>query len=188
MARKARPIFRYVIYRVGVKKPLQRGEIRKKRLEQAVKALQRRIKKTVTKQHIPLVVKVWNADDTTEHFAKQYDTKKDFKTFKRTPKWRRTLSRKIKYGHKPIVPLHWFIAIGKKKQVDLTRLAYEPKKGTLLKRKRKRLFGPFESEAAALAFKEKIMAMREGQRQTQFTQHRRYKGPIEETPSEEEEE
>ena len=183
MARKTRTIFRYVIHKVGRRKPLQRGEIRKKKLEQAVKALQRRIKKTVTKQKMQLVLSVWNADDNTEKFQKQYDDKRDFKTFKRVPKWRKELSRKVRYGHKPVVPLHWYIAIGKKGQVDLTRLAYEPQKGTLLKRKRKRLFGPFESEEAANAFRDKIMARREGQRNTEFTQTRRYKGPMEE-PSE----
>ena len=33
-------IFRYTIHRVGVKKAMARGEIRKRRLEQAVKSLQ----------------------------------------------------------------------------------------------------------------------------------------------------
>lgn len=176
----ANQVFRYAIHRVGIRKPLQRGEIRKKKLEQAVKALQRRIKKNVTKQKMQLQLTVWNADDNTEHFKKQYDDKHDFKTFKRVPKWRKELSHTAKYRRKPIVPLHWFIAIGKKGQVDLTRLAYEPQKGTLLKRKRKRLFGPFESEEAANAFRDKIMARREGQRNTEFTQRRRYKGPMEE--------
>lgn len=183
MAQKARTIFRYVIHKVGIRKPLQRGEIRKKKLEQAIKALQRRIKKAVTKQHLQLMLKVWNTDDMTESFQKQYDNKRDFKTFKRTPKWRKTLSRKIKYGHKDIIPLHWYVAIGKRGQIDLTRLAYEPKKGTLLKRKRKRLFGPFESEAAASTFRDKVVVMKEGERQTEFTQKRRYKGPLEEEGS-----
>jgi len=173
----ATQVFRYVIHKVGRRKPLQRGEIRKKTLVLAVKALQRRIKKTVTKSHLQLYLKVWNADDSTEQFKKQYDDKRDFKTLRKPAKWRKTLSRKIKYGHKPIVPLLWFIAIGKKGQVDLTRLAYEPKKGTLLKRKRKRLFGPFESEAAALAFKDKITAMRHAERDTEFKQHLRRSGP-----------
>jgi len=185
--KKARPIFRYVIHRVGVRKPLKRGEVRKKKIEQAVKMLQRKIRKHVTKQHIPMVLKVWEADDETNTFSKQYDTKADFKTFRKVPKWRKTLSRKVRYGHKEIVPLHWYVAFGKRGQVDITKLAYEPKKGTLLKRKRKRLFGPFESEAAALAFKEKVMARLAARaKTTEFTQHRRWKGPIDETPSESE--
>lgn len=186
--KKARPIFRYVIHRVGIRKPLMRGEVRKKKLEQAVKALQRKIRKHVTKQHVQLVLKVWEADDETNTFSKQYDDKKDFKTFRKVPKWRKTLSRKVKYGHQTIVPVHWYVALGKRGQIDITRLAYEPKKGTLLKRKRKRLFGPFEDETAAQAFKDKVMARITARaKTTDFTQHRRWKGPIDEAPSELEE-
>lgn len=173
----ATQVFRYVIHKVGRRKPLQRGEIRKKTLEQAVKTLQRRFKKAVTKQKMQLYLKVWNADDATEKFGKQYDDKKDFKTLRKPAKWRKELSRKIKYGHKPIVPMYWFVALGKKGQVDLTRLAYEPGKGTLLKRKRKRLYGPFESEEKAIAFRDQALAHREGQRNTEFRQHLRRSGP-----------
>jgi len=174
----ATQVFRYVIHKVGIRKPLQRGEVRKKTLEQAIKTLQRRIKKAVTKQHMQLYMKVWNADDATEKFGKQYDDKKDFKTLRKPAKWRKTLSRKIKYGHKVITPMYWFVALGKKGQVDLTRLAYEPGKGTLLKRKRKRLYGPFQDEATAIAFRDKALAFREGQRNTEFKQHLRRSGPI----------
>ena len=185
--KKARPIFRFTIHRVGVKKPLKRGEVRKKKLEQAVKTLQRKIRKHVTKQHIPMVLKVWEADDETNTFSKQYDTKHDFRTFKKVPKWRKTLSRKVRYGHKTIVPVHWYVALGKRGQIDITKLAYEPKKGTLLKRKRKRLFGPFESEEAAIAFRDRAMQrIRDRAKTTEFTQHRRWKGPIDEAPSESE--
>lgn len=170
-------IFRYVVHRVGVRKPLQRGEVRKKSLAHAVKTLQRRIKKTVVKMHMQLFMKVWNTEDASDKFGKQYDDKKDFKTFKKPAKWRKKLSRQIKYSKKVIVPLYWFVALGKKGQVDLTRLAYEPKKGTLLKRKRKRLYGPFVDEAAAMAFRDKAEALREGQRNTVFTQHLRRSGP-----------
>lgn len=177
----ARPIFRYVIHRVGVRKPLKRGEVRKRKIEQVVKSLQRKIKKHVVKQHIPMVLKVWEADDATNTFSKQYDTKADFKTFRKAPKWRQKLSRQVKYGKKQITPMYWYVALGKKGQIDLTRLAYEPKKGTLLKRKRKRLFGPFENEAAAMAFRDKVMKrMEDRAKQTDFSQKRRYKGPMEE--------
>ena len=172
--------FRYTIHRVAVKKALKRGEIRKKTLLQAIKAIQRKIKKIVLKQHVPLVVKVWNAEDETEKFSKQYDTKADFRGTRKPAKWRQQLSRKAKYSRTfDPTPMLWFVAVGKRGQIDLTKLAYTPARQTLLKRKRKRLFGPFDSEEAAAMFKDKVMA-RLDQRETQFSQRRRYKGPMEE--------
>ena len=173
--------FRYTIHRVGVKKALKRGEIRKKKMVQAIKAIQRKIKKLVTKQHIPLFVKVWNAEDETEHFSKQYDTKADFRGLRKPAKWRQQLSRKAKYSRTfDPTPMHWFVAIGKRGQIDLTKLAYTPARQTLLKKKRKRLFGPFEDEMAATAFRDKIVARLDDRRKTtDFTQTRRYKGRME---------
>jgi hypothetical protein len=71
----------------------------------------------------------------------------------------------------------WFVAVGKRGQIDLTKLAYEPTKQSLLRKKRRRLFGPFEDEAAAIAFKEKVIArIDERRKTTDFSQGRRYKG------------
>lgn len=172
----AKVVFRYTIHRTGVKKALKRGEIRKKKIEQAKKAIQRKIRKLVTKQHIPLYVKIWEAEDETNRFEKQYSEKADFRGTRKPPKWRQSLGRKAKYSatYDP-TPTHWFVAIGKRGQVDLTKLAYEPAKQTLLRKKRKRVIGPFESEAAAIAFRDKVL-QRMDQRETEFTQHRRYKG------------
>jgi len=174
----AKEIFRYTIHRVGVKRALQKGEIRKKTLAQAVKALQRRIRKTVCKQHIQLYMKVWNAGDTTEKFAKQYDDKKDFRTFRKTPKWRAAISRKVKYSRTfSPEPKYWFVAVGKRGQIDLTKLSHDPTKKTLLKKKRKRLFGPFDDEAAAAAFRDRILQKLDERRKTvDVQQHRRYVG------------
>lgn len=174
----AKEIFRYTIHRVAVKKALKRGEIRKKKLEQAIKAIQRKIKKIVVKQHVPLVVRIWNADDETENFTKQYDSRKDFKGGRKPPAWRRELSSKVKYSRKfSPEPMLWFVAVGKRGQIDLTKLAYEPTKQSLLRKKRRRLFGPFEDEAAATAFKEKVIArLDERRKTTDFSQGRRYKG------------
>jgi len=176
----AMDIFRYTIHRVGVRKALKRGEIRKKKLIQAVKAIQRKIKKIVTKQHIPLYVRIWNTEDDTDTFTKQYDTKVDFRGTRKPAKWRQQLSRKVRYSRTfDPTPTLWFVAIGKRGQIDVTKLAYTPARQTLLKKKRKRLFGPFDSEEAAIMFKSKIME-RLDQRETQFSQRRRYKGPMEE--------
>jgi len=176
----AKDTFRYTIHRVGVKKALKRGEIRKKTMLQAIKAIQRNIKKIVTKQRIPLYVKVWNIEDETDTFTKQYDTKADFRGTRRPAKWRQALSRKARYSRTfDPTPMLWFVAVGKRGQIDLTKLAYTPARQTLLKKKRKRLFGPFETEEAAAAFKAKIMAKLD-QRETQFSQSRRYKGRMEE--------
>lgn len=181
----AKDTFRYTIHRVGVKKALKRGEIKKKVIVQAVKAIQRKIKKLVTKQHVPLYVKIWNVDDDTDRFEKQYDQKADFRGTRKRPQWRQELSRKVKHSRTfDPTPTLWFIAIGKRGQIDLTKLAYDPTKKSLLRKKRRRLFGPFESEAAAVAFKEKVMKKLED-RQTQFSQRRRYKGPMEEEPTDE---
>jgi len=176
----AKDTFRYTIHRVGVKKALKRGEIRKKTMLQTIKAIQRKIKKLVTKQHIPLYVKIWNTEDDTDTFVKQYDTKADFRGTRKPAKWRQKLSRKAKYSRTfDPTPMLWFVAIGKRGQIDLTKLAYTPARQTLLKKKRKRLFGPFDTEDAAAAFRAKIMAKLD-QRETQFSQSRRYKGRMEE--------
>ena len=174
----AKDTFRYTIHRVGVKKALKRGEVKKKKIEQAIKAIQRKIRKLVLKQHIPLYVRVWNTEDDTDKFEKQYDQKADFRGFRRPPKWRQQLSRKAKYSRTfDPTPMSWFVAVGKRGQLDLTKLAYTPARQTLLKKKRKRLFGPFEDEATAAAFRDKILANLDEQRKTtDFTQHRRYKG------------
>lgn len=178
----AKDTFRYTIHRVAVKKALKRGEIKKKTILQAIKAIQRKIKKLVTKQHIPLYVKIWNTEDDTDTFAKQYDTKADFRGTRKPAKWRKALSRKARYSRTfDPTPMLWFVAIGKRRQIDLTKLAYTPARQTLLKKKRKRLFGPFENEAAAAAFRDKVIArIDEKARTTDFTQSRRYKGRMEE--------
>lgn len=178
----AKEIFRYTIYRVGVKRALKRGEIRKKKLEQAVKAIQRKIKKIVIKQHVPLFVKIWNAEDETEHFEKQYDQRRDFKGGRKPPKWRQELSRKVRYSRTfdPTATKHIFVAVGKKGQIDLTWLSHEPTKQSLMRKKKKRLFGPFATEEAAQAFVTKVkQRIDEKSRKTDFSQRRRYKGPME---------
>ena len=178
----AKEIFRYAIYRVAVKKPLKRGEIRRKKLEQAVKAIQRKIKKIVVKQHVPLFVRIWNAEDETERFEKQYDQKKDFKGTRKPPKWRQKLSARVAKSRTfSPEPKYWFVAIGKRGQVDVTKLSHEPTKQSLLRKKRRRVIGPFESEEAAMVFKDKVLARLDEQRKTtDFSQQRRYKGPMEE--------
>lgn len=175
----AKETFRYTIHRVGVKKVLKRGEIKKKKLEQVVRAIQRKIKKIVVKQHVPLFVRIWNAEDETERFEKQYDHRRDFKSGKR-PKWRRELSEKVKRSRKfdPSVK-HIFVAVGKRGQFDLTWLSHVPTKQSLMRKKKKKLFGPFTDEASAQAFIDKVRA-RVDERQTEFSQRRRYKGPMEE--------
>lgn len=178
----AMQIFRFTIHRVGIKKAMVRGEIRKRRLEQAVKSLQRKIKKDVIKGGVPVTLKVWNADDSTEKFSQQYDNKRDFKKLRKPSKWRRELSRKAKYSRSfSPEPKLWFIAVGKRKQVSLVRLAYDPAKKTLLGRKRKRFIGPFPDEQAAQTAIEKIESGQwETMRKVDFSQRRRYKGPMEE--------
>ena len=171
--------YAYTVHRTGFKRALIRGRIRKATLEKAIKSLQRKIKPTVTKRKLAVFLRVWNMDDETERFEHQYATKKDFRLFRRPPKWRQALSRKAKYSSQYTpTPTAWFVAIGKRGQIDLTRLSYEPTKQSLLRRKRKRLFGPFEDEATAQQFIDKVK-QRLDQRETQFTQKRRYKGPME---------
>ena len=176
----ANETFSYTVHRTGAKRALIRGRIRKSTLEKAIKALQRKIKKTVTKQKIPLFLRVWNIEDETERFERQYVTKKDFRLFRRPPKWRQALSRKAKYSSRfDPTPTAWFVALGKRGQIDLTKLAYEPAKQTLLRKKRKKVFGPFEDEAAARQFADKVKARLDARReQREFTQSRRYKGPM----------
>lgn len=181
----AKETFRYTIHRVGVKKALKRGEIKRRKLEQAVKAIQRKIKKIVIKQHVPLFIRVWNAEDDTERFEKQYDQRRDFKGGRKPPKWRQKLSARVAKSRTfSPEPKYWFVAIGKRGQIDITKISHEPTKQSLLRKKRRRLIGPFESEEAALAFKDKVVQRLDDQRKTtDFTQGRRYKGPMEEEES-----
>jgi len=176
----ANQTYSYTVHRTGAKRALVRGKIRKSTLEKAITALQRKIKKTVTKQKIPLFLRVWNLADETERFERQYVTKKDFRLFRRPPKWRQALSRKAKYSSQyDPTPTAWFVAIGKRGQIDLTKLAYTPEKQTLLRKKRKKVFGPFEDEAAASQFADKVRArLEERIERRSFSQRRRYKGSM----------
>lgn len=179
----AKPIFKYTISRVALKKgkPLKSGELRAKDLDQIVRKIQRKIKKFVTKKKIPLIVRVWNKANAEEKFEKQYDNKADFRTLRKPPKWRQELSRKAKFSRTfDPSPKKWFVVVGKKKQLVLTQLAYEPEKKTLLRRKRKKLIGPFPDEATAREFIQRVEERREELfSKTDFTQQRRYKGPME---------
>jgi len=174
----AKETYAYTVQRTGYKRALIRGRIVRSTLEKAVKAIQRKFKTAVTKQHMSLFLTLWNVEDETERFEQQYMTKKDFRKFRKPPKWRKALTRKAKYSSTfDPTPTAWFVALGKRGQIDLTKLAYEPTKQSLLRRKRKRLFGPFDDEAAAHAFIEKVK-QRVERRETQFSQGRRYKGPM----------
>jgi len=150
----AKAVFRYTIHRVGVSRALVKGTIRARSLNVVVKKLQRQIKKDVLKRHIPAAIKVWNVKDPLERFEGRFESRRDFKRSKKTrPKWRRELSRRVKYSSTfDPEPKVWFVAVGKRGQISLTKLAYEPAKKTLLRRKRKKMFGPFETEEKAQEF------------------------------------
>lgn len=175
-------IYRYTIHKVALRKgkPLKKGELRAKDITVIIKRIQRGIKKIVTKQKIPLLVRVYNIDDKRDKFSKQYDDKHDFKGLRKPAKWRKALSRKAKFSRTfDPSPTQWFVMVGKRKQLALTKLGYEPSKGTLLRRKRKRLIGPFQDEATAKAFIDRVEQKREElTKTTEFKQGRRYKGPM----------
>ncbi len=175
-------IYRYTIHKVALRKgkPLKKGELRAKDISVIVKRIQRGIKKVVTKRHIPLLVYVYNINDKKDHFRKQYDDKHDFKSFRKPARWRKELSRKAKFSRTfDPQPKQWFVMVAKRKQLVLTQLAYEPAKMTLLRRKRKRLIGPFPDEAAAKSFIDRVEQKREELFSThEYKQSRRYKGPM----------
>ena len=175
-------IYRYTIHKVALRKgkPLKKGELRAKDISVIVKRIQRGIKKVVTKRHIPLLVYVYNVNDKKDSFRKQYDDKADFKGFRKPAKWRKALSRKAKFSRTfDPQPKQWFVQVAKKKQLILTQLAYEPAKGTLLRRKRKKMIGPFPDEAAAKSFIERVEQKREElYAPREYKQSRRYKGPM----------
>ncbi len=181
----AKPIYRYSISKVSLKKmpPLKKGELQAKNLEQIVRKIQRAIKKFVTKKKISLIVKVWGVTNPEETFTKQYDDKWDFKksTVRKPPKWRQELSRKAKFSRTfDPSPKMWFVQVAKKKQLILTQLAYDPAKKTLLRRKRKKMIGPFPDEASARDFITRVEEKREELfSKRDFKQGRRYKGPME---------
>lgn len=175
-------IYRYTIHKVALRKgkPLKKGELRAKDITVIVKRIQRGIKKVVCKRHIPLLVYVYNINDKKDHFRKQYDDKHDFKGFRKPAKWRKALTRKAKFSRTfDPSPKQWFVQVAKKKQLILTQLAYEPAKGTLLRRKRKKMIGPFPDEAAAKNFIERVEQKREElYSPREYKQSRRYKGPM----------
>lgn len=168
----AKEIYRYTIHRVGVKKALVRGEVRVKDLTAAIKKLQRKIRKDVVKRKIEVTLKIWQADEPRNRFERRYASRRDFKKMRLSrPKWRRELSRKAKYSRTfDPSPSMWFVAVGKRRQLSLTKLAYEPKIKTLLRRKRKKLFGPFDTEEQARQFLEQLERGVESHRkQTEFS-------------------
>lgn len=156
MAKRVR--FNFWVRRTDMgKEPIiSRGTLMKKNMAQAVRTVQRKIRKTVTRQKVPLKVKISGGG---EKFEQHYVTKQDFRKHRIRPKWRQALSRKVKYG-KPVVADKWFVDLGRKRKgrytPALTKLPYDPAKRTPLgRRKQKRLVGPFEDEAAAREFLEK---------------------------------
>ena len=128
-------------------------------------------------------MKVWGVTNPEETFTKQYDDKWDFKksTVRKPPKWRQELSRKAKFSRTfDPSPKMWFVQVAKKKQLILTQLAYDPAKKTLLRRKRKKMIGPFPDEASARDFITRVEEKREELfSKRDFKQGRRYKGPME---------
>lgn len=182
MVMAEKQIYRYTIHKVGLRKgkPLKKGGLRAKDITVIVKRIQRGIKKVVVKRHVPLLVYVYNVNDKKDRFKKQYDDKHDFKGFRKPAKWRKELSKKAKKPSFDPQPTQWFVHVAKRKQLVLTQLAYEPAKKTLLRRKRKRMIGPFPSEDAAKRFIDRVEQRREELYSTrEYRQTRRYKGPME---------
>lgn len=167
--------FQYAIYRVGYRKPLKRGNLRKGKIEDAILDIQHGIKRKVLEQNIPLYVRVWNAREPTKFIARQYDSKRSFKYGKPLPDWRSELPRKDVSEVK--TPEYVFVVITTWGRLDLTWLEYEPTKHSLLARKRRYSLGPFPDEIQARAFIEKATA-RIQESNYVFTQRRRYSGPM----------
>ncbi len=126
----------------------KKGWLTDERQDRIVRRIQKVIVATVIRKQLPIIVTVSKPGTRKVAFRRRYNTIRDFKKLGRLPKWRKLWKRRASYDRPNLI--FWYVACKKEHPLCITRLPYEPRKKTLLYRKRKKLRGPFLSYKEAL--------------------------------------
>ena len=126
----------------------KKGWLTDERQDRIIRRIQKVILSTVIRKQLPIIITVSKAGSRKVGFKRRYNSLVDFKRLRRLPKWRKLWKRRASL-ERPELRI-WYVACKKEHPLCITRLPYEPRKETLLYRKRKKLRGPFLSYEEAV--------------------------------------